>query len=254
MQTTVTSIVCDPKITVIYDNRCSNKILKEGFGFSCMVEWKTHKILFDTGGNQEAFFGNIGKLNIQLEDITHVIFSHHHWDHTTALAEVLSKIKEKSRVYIPEVFSASLESQVPKKLHLEKVTTFKQIEQDVYAFVLKGGYWCTSIYEQFLVLDTPKGLIILTGCAHPGIVSIIKTALRQLNRQKVHMVIGGFHLHHSWAYTSARVVRQFQELGVEKVAPCHCAGNIAIDQFQEAFRDNFISVGTGTVLGGTTAL
>lgn len=238
-----------PIITVIYDNRCSDNTLKRGHGFSCLVEWKLHKILFDTGGNREAFFGNVDKLNIQLEDITHVIFSHRHWDHTAGFAEVLNKIKENVCVYVPKVFSSTLENQAPKKNHLEKVTAFKQIDQGVYAFVLKCRYWCTTIYEQFLVLDTPKGLVILTGCAHPGIVLMIKTALKHLiSKEKVHMVMGGFHLHRRWASTSADVVHQLQELGVEKVAPCHCTGNTAIGQFQEAFQNNFVSIGTGTVL------
>src|ERR1700736_5357007 len=105
----------DPKITVIYDNGCANRSLTKGFGFSCVIEWGKNKILFDTGGNRDAFFSNLEKLKIQLTDITQVIFSHHHWDHTVAFKEVLNQINDKVIVYIPSIFSAKLESQTPKK-------------------------------------------------------------------------------------------------------------------------------------------
>lgn len=241
----------DPKITVIYDNRCADRSIKSGFGFSCLVEWRNQKILFDTGGDKGAFFLNIDKLKIKLEEITNVVFSHHHWDHTAGMNEVLKGVNKEASVFIPKVFSSKLENLVPKELRLERVAQFRQIDTDICAFVLKGGYWCTSIYEQFLVLDTARGLLILTGCAHPGIISIIQKARSHFMNKEVDLVMGGFHLHRSFACTSAKVVRQFEELRVKRVAPCHCAGEKAIQQFRDAFHENFIAVGTGTVVGGS---
>ena len=63
------------KFTIIYENNKDNLALQEGFGFSCLIEWNNTKILFDTGGNQIAFFSNIKKLNIDLKNITHIISS-----------------------------------------------------------------------------------------------------------------------------------------------------------------------------------
>jgi 7,8-dihydropterin-6-yl-methyl-4-(beta-D-ribofuranosyl)aminobenzene 5'-phosphate synthase len=241
----------DPKITVIYDNRVADKTLKEGFGFSCLVEWDREKILFDTGGDKAAFLRNITKLGIKLDGITKIIFSHHHWDHTAGMTEILGTMKAGIPVYIPSIFSAKVENQIPKGLQVVKVEEFQKIAGSITSFVLEGRDWCWSIHEQFLVLDTEKGLVIITGCAHPGIVRIIETAKAHFKNKNVHLVMGGFHLHHSFACTSAKVVTRFQQLQVEKVAPCHCAGDTNIAQFEAAYRKNFIRVGTGTILNDT---
>lgn len=235
-----------PKITVLYDNRCDDPALQEGFGFSCLVEWGNRKILFDTGGKGEAFFSNIQKRNIALNEITHVFFSHNHWDHTADIDLVLAKVKDNTPIYLPSPFSAQLEKKIPGHVEVKKVADFEQIDEEVYSLVLKGGYLCTSIYEQAIILKTSKGLIVITGCAHPGIIRIVHEAQARLG--PVHLVLGGFHLHHSWKSTSAKVVRQMQDLKVEKVAPCHCAGDTAIGQFKKAYQENFIQTGTGTVI------
>jgi 7,8-dihydropterin-6-yl-methyl-4-(beta-D-ribofuranosyl)aminobenzene 5'-phosphate synthase len=235
-----------PKITILYDNRKGNTRLKEGFGFSCFIEWRGRNILFDTGGKVDAFFSNIKALDLPLSQTTSVVFSHHHWDHTAAIDQVLKQVPAKTTVYIPNPFSRSLEKRIPSQIQIKKVAHVEEIDSEVYTLVLTGGYWLSSITEQMLLLKTPKGVVIITGCAHPGIVKIVEEAKKLLG--DIHMVIGGFHLHHSWCCTSAKVVRQFKRLGVEKVAPCHCAGDTAIRQFEGAYGEDFIRIGTGSVI------
>ena len=69
------------KITVIYDNRCDKSHLKEGWGFSALIEYEGSKILFDTGGDSPAFLFNAHALQLPFDQITHLAFSHKHWDH-----------------------------------------------------------------------------------------------------------------------------------------------------------------------------
>ena len=236
----------NPKITILYDNRKDNTTLKEGFGFSCFIEWQGRNILFDTGGKGDAFFSNIKTLKIPLSQITSVVFSHHHWDHTAAIDQVLKQIAVGTTVYIPNPFSLSLEKKIPSQIQIKKVAYLEKIDDEVYTLVLSGGYWLGSITEQILLLKTQKGVVIITGCAHPGIVKIVDKAKELLG--PIYMVIGGFHLHHSWCCTSAKVVRQFQQRGIKKVAPCHCAGDKAIRQFKDAYDKDFIRIGTGSVI------
>jgi len=66
-------------ITIVYDNRTMDSSLKGGFGFSCVINFGHKKILFDTGGDKEAFFTNMEKLGIDLKTISHAVFSHKHW-------------------------------------------------------------------------------------------------------------------------------------------------------------------------------
>ncbi len=236
-----------PTFTVIYDNAKDNETLQEGFGFSCLIEFGNTKILFDTGGSRTRFFANINKLGIDLKSVTHIVFSHKHFDHIAGFEEILN-IVSNAQVYLPSDFPDSLVQQVPSNIDAKRINSFTEITKDVYSLPLLGKHLSISIHEQSLVFNTQKGLIILTGCGHPGIVHIVKMAQERFPTQKVLLVMGGFHLYQSWRFTSARVVRQIKELGVEKVAPCHCSGKMASKQFQKRYGENFIKVGTGTIL------
>jgi len=232
------------KITVIYDNRIDQPILQEGWGFSSLIEYKGKKILFDTGGNSAAFFSNMEKLKIAWEEIDYVLFSHKHWDHVAGFEEVLKKLHKKTRVYLPKFFPRSLIKKIPKALEHKIVKSFAEIDTAIYSLVLRGGLF---LYEQSLILNTSKGLVVLTGCAHPGILNILKTAKKKLPNA-IDLVIGGFHLLRTPKNLCAEIVQEFQNLEIKKVAPCHCSGDQTISQFQETYRSNFLKVGTGTVL------
>ena len=228
-------------IKVIYDNRKDNVSMQEGWGFSCLIDLGHRKILFDTGADQNAFFSNLQKLNIQCEEITDVVFSHEHADHIAGFLEVLRSLKKSSRLFLPKGFSAQ---ELPPQIQTTIVTDFMEIDAQVYTLVLKAGL---HLYEQALVLQTEKGLVIITGCAHPGIVQLLEAAQNRLGKP-IYLVLGGFHLFKKDSEFVSQVVDKFKSLKVEKAAPCHCSGDVAIAQFQEAYQDRFCKIGTGTVL------
>ncbi len=99
--------------------------------------------------------------------------------------------------------------------------------------------------EQALVIETKRGLSILTGCAHPGIVDIVRQ-VRQWG--PVDLVSGGFHLLDTSPAEVTSVIQELQTLEVRRVAPTHCTGEPAIAQFRAAFTDNFIEAGAGAVI------
>ena len=189
----------------------------------------------------------MGKLGIDLKSITHAVFSHRHWDHTAGFGETLGALKDGVSLYLPSRFDASLERKIPKHVVTHKVADLEEIDRDVFSLVLTGPYWLTTIQEQALVLRTSKGLVVLTGCAHPGIDRIARAALDRIG-ERIHLVLGGFHLYRSWRSTCDAVVRAIRGKEVEKVAPCHCAGELAISCFAEAYGTDFISTKTGTVI------
>jgi|SRR5579862_7564576 len=233
------------KITIIYDNRCDKRHLQEGWGFSALIEYEGSKILFDTGGNAASFLSNAHSLQISLDQITHLAFSHRHWDHIAGFKDLISKVSHQTVLCVPKTFPWNLRRYASARLKKTQVIrSFESIAPDVYSLVLRGGFW---LYEQALVLKTPQGLGIITGCAHPGIVEIVQAAKQHLQTE-VYFVLGGFHLLYHSAERSADIVKEFQKLHVQKVAPCHCSGDHTIRQFQEAYGDNFIKVGTGTIL------
>jgi 7,8-dihydropterin-6-yl-methyl-4-(beta-D-ribofuranosyl)aminobenzene 5'-phosphate synthase len=233
------------KITILYDNRCGNSHFQEGWGFSAFIEHEGSKILFDTGGDLSSFSSNADKIPLSYQEITHLLFSHRHWDHITGFKEVVRKVSKETRLYVPRTFPWLLLRYGTAQLNKIKVVrSFERIAPNTYSLVLRGGWW---LYEQALVLKTPQGLGIITGCAHPGIVNILTEAQRLLQTQ-ISFVLGGFHNCFSSPERTKDVVKQFQELRVQKVAPCHCSGDHLIRQFQEAYGPNFFKVGTGSML------
>lgn len=233
------------KISILYDNRCDNCQLQECWGFSALIEHDGQKILFDTGGDLTTFSSNAEKMHLPYNEITHLIFSHWHWDHIAGFKEIAKKLNNNAILYVPKMFPLFLMKKGASCFKQTKVVrSFEAITPNIYSLVLRGGFW---LYEQAIVLKTPKGLGIITGCAHPGIVQIIKAAKQHLNTD-IYFVLGGFHQLFTPPNQSAIVVKQFQELNVQKVAPCHCSGDHLIRQFQDTYGTNFSKIGTGSIL------
>lgn len=150
-------------------------------------------------------------------------------------------MRKDCRVYLPKGFPIR---RVPSHLQIYTVSDFQEIDNNLFSLVLKGGIF---LYEQSLILQTEKGLVIITGCAHPGITKILEAAQKRL-QAPLYLVLGGFHLFRKNCHSIEDVVRQFQSLGVTRVAPCHCSGEKAIKKFQEAYQHDFYTIGTGSIL------
>lgn len=230
-----------PTIKIIYDNCKTNESFQVGWGFSCLIESSSKKILFDTGADPAAFFFNLSKLNINCSDITDVVISHKHFDHTGSLAEIIEQLKPTATMYFPTKFPLK---KIPPKIRFEVVEDEKQIDSGVYSLVLKGGFF---LYEQILILENPSGLSVITGCAHPGIVNILEVVKDRFHKP-LHFVLGGFHLFRSRHKKIREIVKKFKELQVQSVAPCHCSGNYTMQEFQNEFGPNFCKVGAGSIL------
>ena len=104
-----------------------------------------------------------------------------------------------------------------------------------------------QIKEQSLLVDSPQGMVVVTGCSHPGIVSILERAKTVLDRP-IHLVFGGFHLMQHTDRAMERIIARFRELGVAKCGATHCTGEHQIDLFREAFGEDYVSMGVGRVL------
>jgi 7,8-dihydropterin-6-yl-methyl-4-(beta-D-ribofuranosyl)aminobenzene 5'-phosphate synthase len=103
------------------------------------------------------------------------------------------------------------------------------------------------IKEQSLIIHTDKGLLVITGCAHPGIVKIIKTA-KNLLRDDVLLIMGGFHLAGTGKSVIEDIISEIKDLGVTYAAPCHCSGDLARHLFKIEYGNHYIDVGAGRVI------
>jgi 7,8-dihydropterin-6-yl-methyl-4-(beta-D-ribofuranosyl)aminobenzene 5'-phosphate synthase len=177
------------KIAIVYDNEAMEGF-REGWGFSCLVEAEK-RILFDTGADGPNLLSNMEKMGIMPESIDAVVLSHSHGDHTGGLSGFLAKAGEV------EVY-ACFPLNVPN-FHL-----VKDMEE-----VCKGVKVRSMGIEEYLMVETGKGLLLVTGCSHPGLGNMIDDAGKF---GKVYGALGGFH--------------GFSELGKLEglgfIAPCHC--------------------------------
>ncbi|MCK4965323.1 MAG: MBL fold metallo-hydrolase, partial [Dehalococcoidia bacterium] len=111
-----------------------------------------------------------------------------------------------------------------------------------------SGEWGTWIKEQSLIMRTAKGIILVVGDAHSGIINTVERAKR-ITKDRIHLVLGGFSLGGLLVSSDLEsVVENFLRLGVEKVAPCHSSGDMARRLFRERYEENYIESGVGRTI------
>ena len=230
-------------MTIIYDNTAYNSGLQADHGFSCLIEGMEKTILFDTGTQPDIFLSNLEKLNIDPKSVDFVVISHNHGDHTGGLRSFL-EINNRATVYLPASSPKEFVEETGKSCAGVR-TEHNPVE--ICADVHLTGEMGTSIKEQGLILNTSRGLIVITGCAHPGIVGMVQRAQRIMNRN-VYLVFGGFHLSATPEAEVEQIIQQFRETGVQKTGPTHCTGAQQIELFRKAYRSDFVPMGAGRIL------
>jgi len=228
------------KITLIsvYDNYQISPELKTDWGFALVIETPKEKILFDTGGNSEILLFNMKKLGIDPKSISKIIISHAHHDHLGGLEGFL-KENSKVEVFILDSFPEKVKEMV-KSYGAQLIEISKP--QKISDFVFSTGPLEGPPEEESLIILSNQGLIVITGCAHPGIVNIVKKAKEMFPQKEIYLVLGGFH------FPPKRVVEEFKNLGVKKVAPSHCSGEEIREAFKEEYQENFIENGVGKII------
>jgi 7,8-dihydropterin-6-yl-methyl-4-(beta-D-ribofuranosyl)aminobenzene 5'-phosphate synthase len=228
------------EITITYDNNPFNRRLRAHWGFSCVIKLTEEAILFDTGGDGRILLDNMQKLSIDPKGIHMVVLSHIHGDHVGGLSAFLRQ-NSKVTVYVPGSFPERLKEEIRYwGATLEEVRQAKEI----FPGVLTTGELDGGIKEPSLVLRSSRGLVVITGCAHPGIVNIVRKA-KEIGKDRVHLVLGGFHLGGAATSTIEGIIEFFLQLGIEKVAPCHCSGDRARKLFERHFGHSYIPAGVG---------
>ncbi len=230
-------------ITILYDNNAYDERLETAWGFACLVKGLEKTILFDTGGDSPTLLSNMRTLGIDPQDVEVVVISHIHGDHVGGLAGFLEE-NPAVTVYLPQSFPESIK-ETTRETGAELVEVHDAVE--ICQFVYSTGELGDWIKEQSLVIETARGLVVITGCAHPGVVNIVRQA-KELVGDEVYLVLGGFHLGNTSTAEITGIVEDFQQLGVQKAAPCHCSGDEARRLFEEVYGEDFNPAGVGSRL------
>jgi 7,8-dihydropterin-6-yl-methyl-4-(beta-D-ribofuranosyl)aminobenzene 5'-phosphate synthase len=231
------------RFTILYDNYVHREGTRADWGFSCLVEGTEKTILFDTGTRPEILAQNAKVLGVDWKTVDLVVISHNHGDHTGGLPAVLEENPEVT-VFYPASFPTEFRSRVEGlKARARAVREPLEICRNVRL----TGEIGSEIIEQSLIVDTAEGMVVVTGCSHPGIVKILERAGGILDRP-IHLVFGGFHLGAATEGQIERILARFKALGVGKCGATHCTGDKAIAAFKAAFGSDFIPMGTGRVI------
>ncbi len=231
-------------ITVTYDNNPCKQGLETDWGFAALVAGTDKTILLDTGpSTANSLLDNMQKLAIEPDCVEIIVLSHIHGDHTGGLGSFLEK-NSNVTIYLlksfPKQFKDNAGNSGAKIIEVEES---EQICENVYS-TGRLGKW---IKEQSLIIRTDKGLVVIIGCAHPGIINIINT-VKKLMKNDIFLVMGGFHLEWATKGRIEKIISTFKRLGVRYVGPCHCSGHRARSPFEKHFGSNYINIGAGKVI------
>ncbi len=265
------------QITILYDAFGSDAAMKKDWGFSALVEISGKRILFDTGNDPDIFAANVKAKNIDLTTIDFVVLSHRHSDHMAGLNHVLS-VNPTVKIYAPKegfgIYGSSLPSTFYRKdeslppemryydgkppeimkfgtawqrANIEPIDKTTEIAPGITLIALVSDAPGTKeLKELSLAVNTADGVVLVVGCAHPGIEKIVEAATA-IN-PRIRLIAGGFHLVVAPDEVIAKAVAALKDMKVENIAPGHCTGEPTFAALKQAFGDRYLYAGVGTSL------
>ena len=272
------------KITTLVENTVaqSGKKLIGEHGLSFYIETQSNKILFDTGQNL-AITNNAQVLGIDLSLIDTVILSHGHYDHTGGLKSLLACNRDFTLYAHPDVFGQKVKGAddnfkyigipVAKnfleekgiKIKLDKkavqiapgiMTTgeiplendFEGLESVFYIKKENEVVADTLTDDQAVILDTDKGLTVLLGCSHRGVINTLNHVARLTGKKSIHAMLGGLHLGKASDAKLSKIMDHLRGFELEKIGVGHCTGTRAFVALSNEFPNRVFLNTVGNVL------
>ena len=269
------------RVTIISDAFGKPSTLERTWGYSALVEYGGKRILFDTGGQYKAFVNNVKALNIDLKRLDFVVLSHRHGDHTAGLAYVLQQnptvkvfapaepgsfanpaggpIAQAARRHVdglPEglrYFDGKTADSYPvdapwHDANIIRIDKPTEVAPGVFLFrTVSDEIGTMELNEVSMAIKTPKGLVVVVGCSHPGIERILGVAATI--DPSINIIVGGLHLVDKSDEVVMKIVGNFaSKWKLDRVAAGHCTGGFAQTKIAELFKERHDHPGLGEVI------
>ncbi len=271
------------RITTLIENELDkDQSLNWEHGISYLIQSQGKKILFDTGQSGE-FINNAKKLDVDLSDLDYVVISHSHYDHSGGLKKLIQSYQADFKLILGQDFfkgKYSLEGDIyrytgsdfdreylkEKNIEVEFVEDIKYLTENIMVitnfkrdpqyentnetmYVKEDeGYKLDEFKDEVsLVVDTEKGLVVLVGCSHPGIVNILEE-IRSKTGKEIYQVIGGLHLMKEDDEKINNIIDYLKEREIEKISACHCTGKQGETMLSQQMEEEFQRNSTGDIL------
>ncbi len=238
------SVAAELEIRVIYDNTSARSDMTEDWGYAAVVTFRGRRVLFDSGTKPPLFMENLKKAGVDPASIESAVISHDHADHRGGIHLLHPRNPSMTVFYLDKFIPAAFTEAEAVHMKPVRVTGPREIAPGVFTTGIVEG----EPPEQSLVIETSKGIVMLTGCSHPGIVKMVEAAERQRGGNGIRLLVGGFHLFRMDAARIAPIVSKLQALRVSSVMPAHCSGDLAKQMFQKAFGKDYDTAGAGKVV------
>ena len=269
-------------LTTLCENTVASHEFLAEWGWSILVQVDDQRVLFDTGKNRAAVY-NADRLGVDLRSIDRLVLSHGHSDHTGGMSEVLARTGKVDVYGHPAMWETKMKVDsagrnaryigIPfAREELERNASFilsKEPQSLSDAIVLTGEVPMTTEFETVeslfrvkedgelrsdtipddmaLIVKTDKGLVVVLGCAHRGIVNTVRYARLITGENRVRAVVGGTHFYPKTDEEIDLSIRALLEMEVERIGVSHCTGAVGNMKVAQAFGDRFFFNNAGTV-------
>lgn len=274
--------MADTVLTILIENTTSHQTLVAEHGLSILVEHRGQRVLLDTGASPR-YIENAQTLGVSLDGLDAIVLSHGHYDHTGGLLDYLSTntnpppiyahpalcaphyaVRKGGGVNIGPPFSCEHLAQCGVEFHetpdwgvvgdgvfvtgqVDRVTGYEDTGGPFYHD--DAGRQPDALSDDMgLVIDFGERLWVIAGCAHSGIINILKVVGGRLPERKIDLVAGGFHLVNADSARIGRTIAALREFGVRRVAAGHCTGPQALAALAAEYRGDFIRLEAGLTI------
>jgi 7,8-dihydropterin-6-yl-methyl-4-(beta-D-ribofuranosyl)aminobenzene 5'-phosphate synthase len=242
------------------------------WGFAALLEADGHRILFDTGARPGTVLSNARELGVDLSTVKHVVLSHYHGDHTGGLVPLRRELRKQNEDAISEThvgrgifWSRPGPSGKERNSMTVAKTSYEELGGDFVEHSepaeIFPGVWLTGSVprvhpernwsgtgkvqtpdglredtipeSQSLVVDTDKGLVVVSGCGHAGIINTLEYARKKIHQAPIHAAVGGFHLFRSSDESLQWTGKKLRDFKLGHFVGAHCTGIEAVFQIRE---------------------